>query len=97
MRLHIRPGKVTCAGIVVIFMVLPNSMWQGADAKNAPSSKLTIEAVKPVKKDRDSSSLDRPHDHVTVDVCVWRHANNLIKPLGQTDRGAPPIRQRCRH
>jgi len=86
MRLPIRPGKVTCAGIVVIFMVLPNSIWKGADAKNAPPPKLTI-----------SSSLDRPHDHVTVDVCVWRHANNFIKPLGQPDRGAPRIRQRCRH
>jgi hypothetical protein len=51
MRLHIRPGKVTCAGIVVIFMVLPNSIWKAADAKNAPPPKLMIEAVKPVKKD----------------------------------------------
>ena len=54
MPLHIRPGKVTCAGIVVIFMVLPNSIWKGADAKDAPAPTPTIEAVKPVKKDRDS-------------------------------------------
>ena len=33
MRFPIRPGKVTCAGIVVIFMVLPNSIWKGPDAK----------------------------------------------------------------
>jgi hypothetical protein len=46
MRFPIRPGKVTCAGIVVIFMVLPNSIWKGADAKNAPPPKLKIEAVK---------------------------------------------------
>ena len=52
MRLHIRPGKVTCAGIVVIFMVLPNSIWKGADAKIAPPPKPKIEAV---KKDRDSA------------------------------------------
>ena len=86
MRLHIRPGKVTCAGVVVIFMVLPNNIWKGADAKNAASPKLTI-----------SSSLDRPHDHVTVDVRVWRHASNFVEPLGQTDRGAPRIRQGRRH
>ena len=36
MRFPIRPGKVTCAGIVVIFMVLPNSIWKGPDAKVAP-------------------------------------------------------------
>ena len=54
MPLHIRPGKVTCAGIVAIFMVLPNSIWKGADAKDAPAPTSTIEAVKPVKKDRDS-------------------------------------------
>ena len=46
MRLHIRPGKVTCAGIVVIFMVLPNSIWKGPDAKVAPVPKPKIEAMK---------------------------------------------------
>ena len=54
MRFPIRPGKVSCAGIVVIFMVLPNSIWKGPDAKVAPVSKSTIERV--AKK----SSSDRP-------------------------------------
>ena len=44
MRFSIRPGKVTCAGIVVIFMVLPNSIWKGPDAKVAPVPKPKIEA-----------------------------------------------------
>ena len=39
MRFPIRPGKVTCAGIVAIFMVLPNSIWKGPDAKVAPAPK----------------------------------------------------------
>lgn len=43
MRLYIRPGKVTCAGIVVIMMVLPNSIWKGPDAKDAPVTKPKIE------------------------------------------------------
>ena len=43
MRFPIRPGKVTCAGIVAIFMVLPNSIWKGPDANVAPVSKVTIE------------------------------------------------------
>ena len=46
MRFPIRPGKVTCAGVVVIFMVLPNSIWKGADARVAPPATPTIEAVK---------------------------------------------------
>ena len=54
MRFPIRPDKVTCAGIVVIFMVLPNSIWKGPDAKVAPVMKVKIEAH---KKARDS---DRP-------------------------------------
>ena len=45
MRFPIRPGKVTCAGIVVIFMVLPNSIWKGPDAKVAPLSKGKIERM----------------------------------------------------
>ena len=44
MRFPIRPGKVTCAGIVAIFMVLPNSIWKGPDAKVAPVPKPKIEA-----------------------------------------------------
>lgn len=46
MRLHIRPGKVTCAGIVAILMVLPNSIWKGPDAKVAPVPRPKIETMK---------------------------------------------------
>lgn len=46
MRLPIRPGKVTCAGVVAIFMVLPNSIWKGPDAKVAPPPKPKIESSK---------------------------------------------------
>ena len=46
MRLPIRPGKVTCAGLVAIFMVLPNSIWKGPDAKVAPALKTRIETMK---------------------------------------------------
>jgi hypothetical protein len=53
MRFPIRPGKVTCAGVVVIFMVLPNSIWKGPDARVAPAPKLKIEAM---KKTPDSHS-----------------------------------------
>jgi hypothetical protein len=54
MRLPIRPGKVTCAGLVVIFMVLPNSIWKGPDAKDAPVSKVKVETMKVKKAARDS-------------------------------------------
>jgi hypothetical protein len=40
MRFAIRPGKVTCAGLVVIFMVLPNTIWKGPDAKDQTVVKL---------------------------------------------------------
>ena len=53
MRLPIRPGKVACAGIVVIFMVLPNSIWKGADAEDAPVSNRKVESI---KKARESDS-----------------------------------------
>ena len=35
MKLPIRPGKVTCAGLVGIMLVLPSNIWKGssADAK----------------------------------------------------------------
>lgn len=46
MRFPIRPGKVTCAGVVAIFMVLPNSIWSGPDAKVAPRAKPTFESLK---------------------------------------------------
>ena len=42
----IRPGKVTCAGAVVIFMVLPNSIWKGPDAKVTLPPTPRIEVVK---------------------------------------------------
>ncbi len=44
MRFPIRPGKVTCAGIVAILMVLPNSIWKGADANVARPSTPKVEA-----------------------------------------------------
>lgn len=46
MRVPIRPGKVTCAGIVAIFMVLPNSIWKGPDAKVAPVRKEKVEKMR---------------------------------------------------
>lgn len=52
MRFPIRPGKVTCAGIVAIFMVLPNSIWKGPDAKVAPAPKLTTESKKAFDSER---------------------------------------------
>jgi hypothetical protein len=54
MRFPIRPGKVTCAGIVAIFMVLPNSIWKGPDARVAPVSKPAF--AKPAK----GPALDSP-------------------------------------
>ena len=45
MRFPIRPGKVSCAGIVVIMMVLPNSIWRGSSAKIAPAAKPAITRV----------------------------------------------------
>ena len=46
MRFPIRPNKVTCAGVVVIFMVLPNSIWKGPDAKVAPVTKPKVVTMK---------------------------------------------------
>jgi hypothetical protein len=43
MSLRIRPGKVTCAGLVGIMMVLPNSIWKGPDAKVQPKRTIKIE------------------------------------------------------
>jgi hypothetical protein len=53
MRFPIRPGKVTCAGIVAIFMVLPNSIWKGPDAKVAPASKR-IESLRKADVSHDA-------------------------------------------
>jgi hypothetical protein len=44
MRFPIRPGKVTCAGVVAILMVLPNSIWKGPDATVARPSTPNVEA-----------------------------------------------------
>ena len=43
MSFPIRPGKVACAGLVGILMVLPNSIWKGPDAKVQPFAKPKIE------------------------------------------------------
>ena len=51
MRFPIRPGKVTCAGIVVIYMVLPNSIWKGPDAKIGPVPKPKIATMKKTASD----------------------------------------------
>ena len=51
MRFPIRPGKVACAGLVAIMMVLPNSIWKGPDAKVAPPAKPTVAK----KKQNDST------------------------------------------
>ena len=59
MRFPIRPGKVTCAGIVAIFMVLPNSIWKGPDAKVAPAPKPKIEKLKIEKLKKSSDSNGR--------------------------------------
>ncbi len=45
MRFPIRPGKVTCAGLVAILLVLPNSIWKGADAKAVPPVKTKMQKV----------------------------------------------------
>ena len=44
MRFPIRPGKVSCAGIVAILLVLPNSIWKGADANVARVSRPKVDA-----------------------------------------------------
>ncbi len=46
MRFPIRPGKVTCAGLVAIFLVLPNSIWKGADAKIEPVRRAKVGKVR---------------------------------------------------
>lgn len=59
MRVPIRPGKVACAGIVAIFMVLPNSIWKGPDAKVAPVPKQKIDKVQQTLNPRDSARGSR--------------------------------------
>jgi len=53
MRFAIRPGKVTCAGVVAILMVLPNSIWKGSTAKGAaPQVRVVIREAKPNRLER---------------------------------------------
>ena len=54
MRFPIRPGQVTCAGVVAILMVLPNSIWKGADANVARPSTPKVET-------RRQTSAKPPH------------------------------------
>jgi hypothetical protein len=49
MRFPIRPGKVSCAGVVAILMVLPNSIWKGPDAKGSVA-RTKIQQVHKVEK-----------------------------------------------
>lgn len=42
MRFPVRPGRVTCAGLVVILMVLPSSLWKAPDAKPVMTAKKTL-------------------------------------------------------
>ena len=58
MRLPIMPGKAACAGLVVIFMVLPNSIWKGPDAKDASVAKRKTQPVYKRAKDSDRSRLE---------------------------------------
>ena len=46
MRFPIRPGKAACAGLVAIFMVLPNSIWKSADARVASMPKRALESIR---------------------------------------------------
>jgi hypothetical protein len=53
MRFAIRPGKVTCAGVVAILMVLPNSIWKGPSAKGAgPQRRIVIREAKATGSER---------------------------------------------
>ena len=55
MRFPIRPGKVTCAGLVAILLVLPNSIWKGPDAKAVPPVRTKMQKV---DKKAHSSRVD---------------------------------------
>ncbi len=61
MSFPIRPGKVTCAGVVAILMVLPNSIWKGPDARGErikvkiEKSKTKAESSRMREKLRDMS------------------------------------------
>jgi hypothetical protein len=51
MKVYIRPGKVTCAGLVGIMLVLPSSIWKGTWA-NAKVLVVRAHDSKPAKKPR---------------------------------------------
>jgi hypothetical protein len=51
MNLSIRPGKVTCAGLVGIMLVLPNNFWKSSSA-DAKVRVLNEREAKPPKKIR---------------------------------------------
>ena len=39
----IRPGKITCAGLVAIMLVLPNSVWRSGPARaNAGPTRMRV-------------------------------------------------------
>jgi hypothetical protein len=57
MRFSIRPGKVTCAGLVGILIVLPNSIWKDPNAKDQEVIKPPARAVLRAARMDDS---DRP-------------------------------------
>ena len=61
MRFPIRPGKVTCAGLVGIMMVLPNSIWQSPNS--TPNARVQIIPRSPEIEDNgpiSSSGLEIP-------------------------------------
>ena len=51
MKLPIRPGKVTCAGLVGIMLVLPSNIWKDSSA-NAKVRVMSVHEAKPAKKIR---------------------------------------------
>ena len=51
MKLPIRPGKVTCAGLVGIMLVLPSTIWKGSSA-DAKVRVMSAHEAKPPKKIR---------------------------------------------
>jgi len=68
MSFRIRPGKVTCAGLVGILMVLPNSIWQGPDAKVQPKAVLprlnrTTKIERKVLTPEDGRRQSRPRSY----------------------------------
>jgi hypothetical protein len=50
----IKPGKMTCAGLVLILMVLPTELWKrtaaGADRRDTSRMPLGTYASRPVGK-----------------------------------------------